>query len=202
MPISRIPGLSREKISFAFACLILLQGCSSPKPQIRSRKDPAYTGKLERVLVIYHNERDAAASLGRGFADRFLGRLSELLAQKGVVSEVARPAAEDLDETAPVELAAARFRPRQALHFGLTRVISRSGVSRDSFDDLPSFAHDTFVCFSVSLYDVPRQRTVWRGELSYQVPPDASAVADQLLERFETEQLIGQLPAGAQAAPR
>src|ERR1051326_6281871 len=63
MPISRIPGLSREKISFAFACLILLQGCSSPKPQIRSRKDPAYTGKLERVLVIYHNERDAAASL-------------------------------------------------------------------------------------------------------------------------------------------
>src|SRR5438045_645693 len=76
----------------ALASLNLMwSGCVSTKPRIEAKRDPAYNGKLERVLIVYHNDEAVAPRLGPKFSEEFLSRFSELLGQRGVVSEVVRP---------------------------------------------------------------------------------------------------------------
>jgi len=76
----------------ALALLNLMwSGCVSTKPKIEAKRDSTYNGKLERVLIVYHNDEAVAPRLGPKFSEEFLSRFSELLAQRGVVSEVVRP---------------------------------------------------------------------------------------------------------------
>ncbi len=183
------------KVSIKALSLCLLigaTGCVSPKAQIQTKRDISYTGKLERVLIIYHNEEDADPRLGRKFSDAFLTRFSEVLAQKGVVSEVVRPNKEEVDENTPVRSAAAKFHPSQALHFGLVRVASHNTAYRSSVQALPRFSHGTSMAFAFSLFDVARGQTVWRGELQYLLEPDPKSVADQFVERLASEKFLAQ----------
>jgi hypothetical protein len=112
--LMRTPALSNRSGLFLLACLALLVGCASPKGKFQSKRDATYKGKLERTLIIYHNEQESIPQLGRRFADALLARLSELLNQNGVVTEIVRPQEGELDENAPVRSAAARFHPRHS----------------------------------------------------------------------------------------
>ena len=177
-------NFSKRTCICSLICLALLAGCATPQGKFHSRKDPAYSGKLGRVLIIYHNEEDAVSQVGRKFADAFLTRFTALLGQKDVVTEIVRPQKEELDQNTFVRSAAARFHPRQALHFGLSKAYNRSDWARVGYTQ---FTHETSMIFAFSLIDVPHERTVWRGELGYFVIPDAKAVADQFVARLVTE---------------
>lgn len=178
----------------ALLCAVFLGACASPKGKVRAQKDPSYTGKLERVLIVSYNEEQAAPQLGRNFSETLFKRLSESLAQRGVVSEIVRPNKAELDENAPIRAAAARFRPRQTLYFGVTRVDTHTGVYRSTATDLPHYVNDARVTFAFSLIDVGRNQTVWRGELYYYVLPDPKTVADQFAEQLAAEQFLGNIP--------
>ena len=79
-------NFSKRTCICSLICLALLAGCATPQGKFHSRKDPAYGGKLGRVLIIYHNEEDAVSQVGRKFADAFLTRFTALLGQKDVVT--------------------------------------------------------------------------------------------------------------------
>ena len=166
-------------------CLTVLAGCASPQGEFRSKKDPAYKDRLGRVLIVYHNERESAPQLGRKFADVMLKRLSESLAQKGVVAETVRPSYEELDANAPVRAAIDRFHPQQAIHFGWTGSSTLSGWSVSG--ELPRFTHETSTKFAYSLLAGPRAETVWRGAVSYYALPDAETVAEQFMQQLVKE---------------
>jgi hypothetical protein len=165
---------------------LALAGCSSPQGKFQTQVDPAYHGKLERVLVFYFNV-DTTTTLGRDFSDRFVTRLAALLLQRNVPSEVVRLERSALDRDAPVKAAAARFRPRQYFTFGVTRVNASAGVHRALSADLPQFQSDMSASLEFSLMDAQNGRTVWRATGFYYAPPHAEDVADQVM---------GQLAAG------
>jgi hypothetical protein len=157
-------------------------GCSSSKKKLPSRRPPAYRGKLERVLVVYENEDECAGYLGRKFVDGFLARLAESLSARGVDLEAVRTRKSDLDPNVPIREAANRFHPGQALYFGLTRVVNRSG--RTSPQELHPRSHEATLTFTFSLVDVSRNEVVWRGEVNYFVVPESYAVADQFVKQL------------------
>jgi hypothetical protein len=168
-------------------CLLLLlaAGCASPQGEFRSKKDPAYSDKLRRVLIVYHNEEESIHALGRSFGDVLLKRLTESLGQKGVISETVRPTGDALDENAPVRAAVDRFHPQQALHFGWSGSSTRTGWSVSG--ELPRFTQETSTKFAFALIAGARAETVWRGAVSYYVLPDAKAVADQFVQQMVKE---------------
>ena len=165
--------------------LLLLAGCASPQGEFRSKKDPAYTDSLRRVLIVYHNETESAPQIGRGFADVLLRRLTNALELQGVTSETVRPNNDALDLNGPVREAVDRFRPQQLLHFGWTGSSMHSGWSVTG--ELPRFTHDTTTKFSYSLVAGAGADTVWRGAVSYYVIPDAASVADQFVQQLVKE---------------
>jgi hypothetical protein len=189
---SRAALKPNRSLAAGLVCLLLLGACAGPKGNVESKRDPSYKGKLERLLIISHNEEAAAQSLGRTFSEALFARLSESLAQNGVVTEVVRPNKEELDQNAPVRSAAARFFPRQALHFGVSRVNTQAGVYRSTGADLPHYSYDTSVAFAFSLFDVARNQVVWRGELRYSSLPDPKTVADQFVAQLVTEKFLGE----------
>ncbi len=163
--------------------ILALAGCSSPQGKFQTQADPAYHSKLERVLVYYFNV-DTTTTLGRDFSDRFASRLSTLLAQKNVPSEVVRLERSALDRNAPIQAAAARFRPGQYFTFGITRVASVSGAHRAVPGDLPQFQSDMSATLEFSLMDARNGRTVWRASSFYYAPPRAEDVADQVIDQL------------------
>src|SRR5690349_6496872 len=109
----------------SLSCLYLLAvlslaGCAAPKGAFQSRRDPSYSGKLERVLVVYHNV-NTESTLGRNFSDRLASRITTVLSQKSVPAEAVRLEKEVLDRTAPLRAAGMRFRPKQLLFLEITR---------------------------------------------------------------------------------
>jgi hypothetical protein len=168
--------------------LAFFVGCASPKGGFEVKKDPGYKGKLERALVVYYHEEESIPQLGRRFADDFLKRLSELLSQKGVVTEIVRPRKEELDQNTRIRSAADRFHPNQVLEFGLTKSISREHWS--AAVNLPQMTHESSMTFGFSLFDVSRAQIVWRGEVRYYVVPEAKAVADQFMGQLVKEDFL------------
>lgn len=169
--------------------LLFLTGCASPLGNFQTKKDPAYHGKLEKILIVPLNE-DMALRLGRDFSNRLLTRLTVSLAQKDVASEIVHVNKEDLDQTAPVKSAAARFHPGQLLYIAVTRVISRNGIQRPTVNDLPQFTSELSITIAFSMVDMQSGKTVWRGEVQFYTIPYPEDVADQLVKQLETEKLF------------
>jgi hypothetical protein len=169
--------------------LLSLTGCAPLQGDVQTRKDPAYHGKLEKVLIVPLNE-DLASHLGRDFSNRLLTRLTGSLAQKDVASEVVHVNKEDLDPAAPVKSAAARFHPGQVLYIAVTRVISNNDIQRPTVNDLPQFTSKISITIAFSIVDMRSGKTVWRGELQFSTIPYPESVADQLVKQLETEQFF------------
>ena len=168
---------------------LVLVGCASPQSNFKTKKDPSYKGKLERVLIVPRNE-DMASNLGRDFPNRLLTRLTSSLAQKDVASEVVHLNKDDVDPDAPVKSAAAKFRAGQLLYVSLSRVLSRNEAHPATLYGLPQFASQVSIVFAFSVVDVPSEKTIWRGALQFDTIPNPDDVADQLLKQLETEQLF------------
>ena len=177
-------------VFLSLAGLALLAGCASNQGKYQSQREPDYRSKMERVLIVYYNEDQSTLQMGKGFSTNLCARLTELLAQKGVVSEVVRPSERAVDQYASIRAAAARFRPGHLLYFGVGRVSSRGGVYRPSLEALPQFVHVSLVHFIYSLHDVTRGKTVWRGEGHYNVLPYPKVVADEFYEHLAAEQFF------------
>jgi hypothetical protein len=170
--------------------LAYMPGCGSLSGEFNVNRDPQYEGKLERLLIIYHNEDDAAHLLGAKFSDTFLGRVSEALARRKVQVHVARPMQGGLDEPGVARLAAARFRPRQVMHFALSRVAVQTGVTRSTAGSTAQFINNQSVTFTFSLAEVGTDRYVWRGSLRYPVIPEGATVADQFVAQLVAERFL------------
>ena len=169
--------------------LLILTGCASPQGNFKTKKDPSYQSKLERVVIVPRNE-DMASRLGRDFPDRLLTRLASSLAQKDVASEVVHLNKEDVDPDAPVKSKAAQFKAGQLLYVSLIRVASRNEAHPATLYGLPQFASAVSIVFAFGVVDVPSGKTVWRGELRFDTVPNPEDVADQLLKQLETDQLF------------
>jgi hypothetical protein len=170
--------------------LACLPGCGSLTGEFTTNRDPHYDGKLERLLIVYYNEADAAQQLGSKFSDAFLGRLSAVLARRNVPVHVARPMQGALDEQGVVRLAAARFQPRQVMQFALSRIAVQSGVTRSSFESGAQFVNNQSVTFTFSLAELGSSKYVWRGNLRYSVIPEGTTVADQLVAQLVAERFL------------
>lgn len=168
---------------------LVLVGCASPQGNFKTKKDPSYKGKLERILIVPRNE-EMASSLGRDFPSRLLTRLTCSLAQKDVASEVVHLNKEDVDPDAPVKTAAAQFKAGQLLYVSLIRVASRNEAHPATLYGLPQFASEVSIVFAFGVVDAQSGKTVWRGELQFATVPNPEDVADQLLKELETEQLL------------
>jgi hypothetical protein len=169
--------------------LLFLTGCASPLGNFRTKKDPSYHDKLGKVLIVSLNE-DMASRLGRDFSNRLLTRLTGSLAQKDVASEIVHVNKEDLDQTAPVKSAAARFHPSQLLYIAVTRVLSRNEARPATVYGLPQFASEVSIVIAFSVVDMQSGKTVWRGEVQFYTIPYPEDVADQLVKQLETEKLF------------
>ena len=184
------------RISWLACLTVLLSGCAT-SPRIEAKRDTSYTDKLERVLIVYHNEDQAAAQLGPKFSRDFLVRFQEVLGHESVPSLVVRPNKNEVDQDVPVRAAVADFRPRQALHFGLVRMASATTVSPQTYSSTSKVSHEKSLAFGFSLYDVTQGKTVWRGEMQYFHEPDAKSVADRFVEKLKAERLLGWEPPGS-----
>lgn len=169
--------------------LLVFTGCASPQGDFQVKKDPAYHGKLERILIVSLNE-DLASHLGRNFSNRLLTRFTGLLTQKGVPSEIVHPSNEDLDRTALVRSAAGRFHPAQLFYIAVTHISSRSEVQSRTGGGLPHFISEMSISIEFNLTDMQSEKNVWRGELRFWTAPYPEDVADQLVKQLETEQLF------------
>jgi hypothetical protein len=197
-------NLAAHKVSglAGLVCIAFLASCSTPNGKVQSRKDPAYQGKLERVLLVYDDHEKTASltvlsprSLGPKFSAAFLRRLTEVLTEKGVTLEVVRPDPEALDPDAPAQAAATRFHPDHLLRFGIASMASHTrpySFSPSQQQELLSarFTQDTEVVFGFSLVDPARHQIVWRGELSYYVIPFPEHVADQFVQQLAAEKFL------------
>ena len=169
--------------------LLIFAGCASPQGKFQVNKDPSYDGKLKRVLIVSLNE-DLASHLGRDFSNRLLTRFTMLLTQKGVSSEIVHLNQKDLDRTASVRSAVARFKPDQLFYVAVTRVLSRNGVQRRRSNDLPQFTSEMSISFEFNLTETQSGKTVWRGELHFYTVPYPEDVADQLVKQLGTERFF------------
>jgi hypothetical protein len=187
LPMNKIIPLF--KVPLCCLMLLILTGCASPQGIFQTKRDPAYRGKLERILIVPRNE-DMASSLGRNFPSRLLTRLTSSLAQKDVASEVVHLNKEDVDPDAPVKAEAAQFKAGQLLYVSLIRVASRNEAHPATLSGLPQFASAVSIVFAFGVVDVQSGKTVWRGNLQFDTIPNPEDVADQLLKQLEAQQLF------------
>ena len=159
----------------------------------QTKKDPAYRGKLTKVLVVSQNA-DLALKLEKGFISRMLTRLTAALALKNVPVEVVQMNQSDLDPNSAVRTAAERFRPEELLYIALTRVNTQT-VTRGN-PGLPStsayipqgpMVMVDSITISYSLQDRQSGKMVWRGEALFDPPPHPEDIADRLLKQLEAE---------------
>jgi hypothetical protein len=163
--------------------LLLLTGCASPKAKFQSVKDPAYHGKLERVLLLTAKE-DAPSRLGRSFMDILLLQLETVLALKGVATQVVRVDDWDLDQETRLGAAATQFRATQFLDIWLARMHTSLREPRWYPIEVIEPGPDTSVVFGFRIVAGSTAKTVWRSEASFYVIPRPEDVADQLVEQL------------------
>jgi hypothetical protein len=174
------------------ACLfvvLMATACATPKPMFYCKRDPAYTQKIDRVLVISLNENFADEVLRRHFSRTVTGKLLLLLNKRKVQMHVASPNPTELDPDAEVLQTIATYRPHQILYFSPTNVrrgatVSPSYGRRIVRDDVGN------VSFEVKLMDVASHRTVWRSDMSYWFEPEPDQVAVDLVDRLAIENLL------------
>jgi hypothetical protein len=180
---------AKRRVCLCVLASLILVGCATPQGHFQTKKDPSYQGKLERILIVPRNE-DMASRLGRDFPNRLLTRLTSSLAQKDVATEVVHLNKEDVDPDAPIKSKAAQFKANQLLYVSLIRVASRNEARPATLSSLPQFASAVSIVFAFGVVDVQSEKTVWRGNLQFDIIPNPEDVADQLLKQLEAEQLF------------
>ena len=123
--------------------LMFAVGCAT-SGKIRSIRDESYTGKLERVLVVYHGKAqekraDTTATLGRNFQQRLADRLADSLSRRNIPSEAVGIEESAIDRSAPVKMAVARFGPKQMLYANVSQIGSSSSLQWVQPNDLPYY---------------------------------------------------------------
>jgi hypothetical protein len=174
-------------VALQMSCLVvlvlLLPACSTPKGRFESKRDPAYSQKLQRLLVVHFVE-GRGSFMGQRFSDDLGNRVVQMLTEKGVPSELVRVDRAELDLNTPVRDAGQRFRPRQLLYMGVSSINQSRSVHYTWPGDLPHFATDTSLGLEFNLVDVPTGKAVWRGRLTFHSVPRAEDVVAQLQEEL------------------
>lgn len=169
--------------------LLLATACATPKPLFDCKRDPAFTQKLDRVLVVLMNEEQADASLQPHFSGSVTGEIVSLLNQHGIQAQVTSPNPNELDPEKPILQAIDRFRPHQVLQFGVTEVrqgryVTGAATYRRLHTEVATLV------FEAKLKDMQTHKTVWRAHMSYWFQPDPSMVAKAFVDKLLTENLI------------
>lgn len=167
--------------------LLLLTGCGSPKPHFESRKDPAYSKKLEKVLLVYKQQSPdshdvVTHQLGKDFSERLAGQIKGLLEQLYVPCEIVC-LKDELDITAPIREASSRFGASQQLAF----VVKYIGVGRIT----SRTPQNNRVVLGFSLWDSGVGKIVWRTDVTFMdaSPLDQDA-AGELIEELAHQGLL------------
>lgn len=169
-------------------------GCQT-SGKIRSVRDESYTGKLERVLVVFQGKaavrsEDTTATLGRNFQQRVAARLAESLTSRNIPSEVVGTEESAIDRFAPVKTAVARFEPKQMLYANVTQISSSSTVHWVDVDHLPIYTHNVVIKLEFEVRDVASDKTVWRGAVSFQSAPLVETVVVRVLSELGKARLL------------
>src|SRR5215510_7063954 len=69
--------------------LLLFGGCASPKAHFQTQKLPSYSGKLEKVMIVFM-EQDTAQFVEKNFLDELAQALAYSLAQREIPSATVR----------------------------------------------------------------------------------------------------------------
>jgi len=169
--------------------LLLLVGCASPKPHFESRKDPAYSKKLEKVLLFYKQQPQdshdvVTHQLGKDFSERLAGQIKSLLEQLYVPCEILCLKDKlELDIDAPIREASSRFGASQQLAF----VVKYIGVGRMTSGK----PQNNKVILEFTLWDSGLRKVVWRTEATFiDASPLDQDAAGELIEELAHAELL------------
>jgi len=174
--------------------LALAAGCSS-SGKMRTARDASYTGRLERVLVVYPGKArekyaDTTAMLGRDFPQRVAERLADSLSRQNVPSAAAGLDESAVDRAAAVKADAARFGPKQLLQVTVAQISGRSSVQWVGPNQLPHYTHDVVITLEFEVSDRASDKTVWRGAMNFYAAPRLETVVDHVLTELHKASLL------------
>ena len=169
-------------------------GCAT-RGKVSSVKDESYTGKLERVLVVYQGKAatkrtDTTATLGRNFQQRLGQRLADSLSRQSIPSETAGLDESAVDRDAPVKMAVARFEPKQVLYASVSQISGTSTLVWVNRNDFPYSTHNVLITLEFEVTDVASDKTVWRSSVSFYSAPGVETAADQVLSELQKAKLL------------
>lgn len=163
--------------------ILALAGCASSKVNFQTQKDPAYTGRIQRVMVVYPRQK-TEKTLGRNFSDQLAQRLILDLGRRGVVCEVAPMDMDVLDREAPIRQIQNRFQPQQTIFFQV------DGIQTE-WVGAPAAAHrEVRTTFECQVRDLAARKVVWRTRAEFGWLPIGEEVADALAKELEQAQLL------------
>lgn len=162
-----------------------------------SKRDPSYTQKIDRVLVVSLNEDYADTHLRPRFSRLVTGKLFLLLNKYKVQMHVASPDPKEADPDAEVRERIASYHPNQILYLGPTTI--REGAPLSPYNSLRYSHSYQFrlapidlgnVVFAVKLIDVASNRTIWQDTMPFRFELDPDQVAVDLVYRLKRENLL------------
>lgn len=168
---------------------LLFTACATPKPVFDCQRDPAYTKKIDRVLIVSCNEQVADENLERHFSRSMTGQMIVLLNKRGVDAHVISQNPRAIDADAEILQAVLRYQPHQILYFGPSKIRTEVTIAH-GVTYRYARGQVANVTFAGRLADVASHHTVWAGDVSYWFEPEPGQVASQLLDKFDSDNLL------------
>lgn len=170
---------------------LFLTACATPKPVFDCKRDSAYTKTLDRVLIVSCNEKLTDENLQRHFSRSLTGQIVAWLKEHKVDAHIISPDPNDLGGAELLQTIAT-YRPHQILFFGPSKLHTQVGLA-DGVTFRYARGEVANVTFRGKLVDVAAHRAVWNGTMSYWFEPEPDKVAVQLLQKFESDNLLPSL---------
>ena len=166
--------------------LILFGGCASPKAQFQTQKLPSYSGKLEKVMIVFM-EQDTSQFVEKNFLDQLAQALAYALAQREIPSATVRIPKTTLDREQSIITASKHFYPKHLIFLGFTNLNRHWSGS-------PVHGHEeTSVTLEFEIKDSSKTSawpSVWRADASFPSPPTPKDAAQQLIHQLSAEGLL------------
>ena len=177
----------RLPISTTLLFLMLFCGCASPKAQFQTQKLPAYSGKLEKVMIVFM-EQDTSQFVEKNFLDQLAQALAYSLAQREIPSATVRIPKTTLDREESIIVASKHFYPKHLIFLGFTN------LDRHWFGSPVHGHYETSVTLEFEIKETTSKTTawpsVWRADASFPSPPTPKDAAQQLIHQLVAEGLL------------
>ncbi len=195
-------------LPFLLVGSFLLAGCVTGSATVTSSKDAAYTGTLERVLVVMHVTGDEAP-LASSFEEHVVTALKPM----GVAVRVERLAGLSLMEASPVDSLAKAFGTDMVMAFAQGAKKESKSQWVNTPPDPNTGMSTSFMMasnagreFDVSLFEVDTKKRIWRAIVQTEWSGTASEKAgrkmgERVVAKLIEDGLIVPPPSAGTGAP-